>query len=211
MHVLPRSSQSKPPSPARLTDRKHAAIVNAAVQEFQARGYYATSMNSIAAAANVSKRTLYNHFDSKESLFDAILESLANASAELSTCVFDEDRDLAEQLAELARVEIEFLTSPAVQALARAGLSRLVGEPEVGKKLNQRHFHKRVELWLRDAQEAGCLIELNTQFAAKQFMGLLSAFAFWPSICSGESIPGNTKRKRIIDETVTMFLNSYEA
>lgn len=185
--------------------------MSAAVEQFQARGYYATSMNAIAEVANVSKRTLYNHFDSKETLFDAILETLANASAELTTCVFDENRDLAEQLAELATVELNFLTSPSVQALARAGLSRLLGEPEVGKKLNQRHFHKRIERWLRDAQEAGCLVELDTPFAAKQFMGLLSAFGFWPSICSGESIPGKKKRERIIDETVRMFLNSYEA
>lgn len=181
------------------------------MNEFQARGYYATSMNAIAAAAKVSKRTLYNHFESKEALFDAILDSLASASAGLSTSTFDENRDLAEQLAELATVEINFLTSPSVQALARAGLSRLLGEPEIGKQLNQRHFHKRVECWLNDAQDAGCLVSLDTPFAAKQFMGLLSAFAFWPSICSGESIPGKKKRERIITETVMMFLNRYQA
>ena len=206
---MPESSSHHLPEPSRLTDRKHAAILNAAVQEFQARGYYATSMNSIATAANVSKRTLYNHFESKEVLFEAILKTLADASSELSTCTFDSDRDLTEQLSELAKVEVQFLTSPAVQAMARAGLSRMLGEPEIGKKINPRHFHKRVEHWLRDARDAGYLIELDTQFAAKQFMGLLSAFAFWPSICSGESTPGKRKRERIIDETVTMFLNNY--
>jgi len=87
----------------------------------------------------------------------------------------------------------------------------MLGEPEAGKKVNQRHFHKRVERWLNDAQAAGSLIELDTQFAAKQFMGLLCSFAFWPTICGGESVPGKKKRDRIIDETVSMFLNSYQA
>ena len=208
---MPASPQSKSPPLDRLTDRKHASIVDAAVQEFQARGYYAPSMNAIAAAANVSKRTLYNHFDSKETLFEAIIESLERASAELSVCTFDADRDLTEQLVELANVEIEFLTSPSVQALARAGISRMLGEPQVGKKVNERHFHKRVERWLKDAQKAGSLRELDTQFAAKQFMGLLAAFAFWPTICSGESTPGKKKRERIVRETVEMFLSCYQA
>lgn len=208
---MPESLQIMQPGSDRLTDRKHASIVSAAVQEFQTRGYYATSMNAIAAAANVSKRTLYNHFASKEALFDAILETLAEASAELSTCTFDAELDLAEHLSELARVELKFLTSPSVQALARAGISRMLGEPQGGKKVNQRQFHKRVERWLNDAQAAGSLIELDTQFAAKQFMGLLCSFAFWPTICSGESVPGKKERERIIDETVSMFLNRYQA
>ena len=38
-------------TPQRLTDRKRAAIVNAAVEEFIAAGYDATSMDRIAASA----------------------------------------------------------------------------------------------------------------------------------------------------------------
>ena len=87
----------------------------------------------------------------------------------------------------------------------------MLGEPLGGKKVNQRRFHKRVERWLDDAQDAGYLIEHDSQFAAKQFMGLLCAFAFWPTICGGESVPGRKKRERIIDETVKMFLIRYEA
>jgi TetR/AcrR family transcriptional regulator of autoinduction and epiphytic fitness len=60
----------------RLTDRKREAIVRAAVEEFRASGYEATSMDRIAEVAGVSKRTVYNHFPSKEALFSMILEEL---------------------------------------------------------------------------------------------------------------------------------------
>ncbi|WP_390888393.1 TetR/AcrR family transcriptional regulator, partial [Leclercia adecarboxylata] len=52
--------------PTRLTDRKRAAILEAAVAEFRAFGFAGTSMDRIAATAEVSKRTVYNHFASKD-------------------------------------------------------------------------------------------------------------------------------------------------
>lgn len=114
----PRSALSGAGRKERLTDRKRAAIVQAAVEAFQQYGYYAASINGIAEAAGVSKRTLYNHFDSKEALFDAIIEELVFRVEQLPACRFDPSRDLAGQLTELARTEVEFLVSEDVQALA---------------------------------------------------------------------------------------------
>ena len=206
---MPKLPKAPAETAGRLTDRKRLAIVQAAVLEFQTRGYDATSMNTIAGTAKVSKRTLYNHFESKEALFDAIIEELENRVDRLPVCTFDGNQELSKQLTELARVEVEFLTSPSVQALARAGISRVLAEPQVGRKVSPRRFHKRVEKWLDDAQSAGCLKPLDTPFAAQQFVGLLRTFAFWPTIVSGEPKPGKQKRERIIQSTVEMFLNNY--
>ena len=63
-------------APQRLTDRKREAIVAAAIAEFRANGFEVTSMDKIAATAGVSKRTVYNHFPSKEELFAEILHQL---------------------------------------------------------------------------------------------------------------------------------------
>src|SRR5690606_882915 len=60
-------------APQRLTDRKREAIIQAAIAEFRAHGFDITSMDKIAATAGVSKRTVYNHFPSKEELFAEIL------------------------------------------------------------------------------------------------------------------------------------------
>ena len=60
-------------STQRLTDRKREAIVEAAIAEFRAHGYDGTSVDKVAATRRVSKRTLYNHFPSKEELFAEIL------------------------------------------------------------------------------------------------------------------------------------------
>ena len=53
---------------------KRAAVIEAATEEFLTYGYFGTSMDRIAEAANVSKRTVYDHFPSKEDLFSGDLE-----------------------------------------------------------------------------------------------------------------------------------------
>ncbi len=67
--------------PTRLTDRKRLAILAAAAEQFRTQGYEATSMDRIAAVAGVSKRTVYNHFPSKEDLFGEMLVQLFMRSA----------------------------------------------------------------------------------------------------------------------------------
>src|SRR5438309_781947 len=56
---------------------KPNAIVLAGLQLFTQYGYRKTSINDIARAAQVAKRTVYLHFESKAAVFLAILEYLA--------------------------------------------------------------------------------------------------------------------------------------
>jgi len=66
--ATPPARAARRPSP-----RKHEAILAAAVDGFTESGYAATSMDSIAAAAGVSKQTVYHHFGSKNALFEAVI------------------------------------------------------------------------------------------------------------------------------------------
>jgi len=52
--------------------RKAELILEGARQEFLQRGYAAASMDRIAAAAGVSKPTVYSHYGDKASLFRAL-------------------------------------------------------------------------------------------------------------------------------------------
>jgi AcrR family transcriptional regulator len=50
-------------------------IIKAAVGLFNQNGYHATSMSDIAHAVDIKKPSLYHHFDSKEAILLAILET----------------------------------------------------------------------------------------------------------------------------------------
>ncbi|HEY9832621.1 MAG TPA: helix-turn-helix domain-containing protein, partial [Stenomitos sp.] len=60
-----------------LSAEKTNAILDGAMQEFLANGYAATSMDKVAAAAGVSKATVYSHFQDKQGLFTALVQRLA--------------------------------------------------------------------------------------------------------------------------------------
>jgi len=55
------------------SERKRAAITEAAIGEFVQRGYAGASVDAIAARARVSKPTVYSHFGNKERLFLTVI------------------------------------------------------------------------------------------------------------------------------------------
>jgi AcrR family transcriptional regulator len=71
----PRQSH-KPPSSraARAADRRQA-IIDAALDEFIARGYAATRLDDVAQRAGVAKGTIYLHFKDKQGLFQELVRT----------------------------------------------------------------------------------------------------------------------------------------
>ncbi|WP_316526733.1 TetR/AcrR family transcriptional regulator [Kitasatospora brasiliensis] len=65
---------------------KRRAITRAAATVFGREGYVRAGMDAIAAEAGVSKRTVYNHFPDKETLF---LSVALRSSAELTEAVVE--------------------------------------------------------------------------------------------------------------------------
>ena len=60
------------------SESAHRALLEAALREFVARGYEAMSLEAIAAAAGVSKLTLYRRWDGKLALVRGVLHSLSD-------------------------------------------------------------------------------------------------------------------------------------
>lgn len=59
-----------------LSDRKREAILHGARAVFLKHGFGDASMDQVAAAAGVSKMTVYRHFGSKEDLFAGVITEL---------------------------------------------------------------------------------------------------------------------------------------
>ena len=195
----------------RLTDRKRAAIIEAAIDEFRAAGYEATSMDRIAARAGTSKRTVYNHFPSKETLFAEILQQLWEASLAGEDLAFHADRPLREQLLELLGQKLRLLNNEAFVSLARVAIAAGIHSPERAQEMVARMGEREegLTVWIRDAAAAGRLKANDPIFASQQLQGLVKGFAFWPQITLGLPPLDTEMQKQVAESAVDMFLAYY--
>ena len=70
----------RPPPRRRLSAPERRRRILAAAQEvFAQRGYHGSSLDEIARASGTSKALIYEHFESKRALHDALLEEHAGA------------------------------------------------------------------------------------------------------------------------------------
>ena len=98
---------------------KRNAMLDAGIAELAEQGLAGASMESIAARAEVSKRTLYKHFPSREAVFDAVLALLIERVDPLGGLHYDVDRDFAKQLREIAEKEMQLICDPDFVRLSR--------------------------------------------------------------------------------------------
>jgi TetR/AcrR family transcriptional regulator of autoinduction and epiphytic fitness len=195
----------------RLTDRKRVAIVDAAIEEFLAAGYDATSMDRIAARANVSKRTVYNHFPSKEALFAAILHQLWAAWQTSDTPTYRAEEPLRGQLLELVKRKLRLLNDESFIALARVAIGAGIHSPERARELVARMGEREEDLtvWIRAAAADRRLNTTDPVFAALQIQGLVKSFAFWPQVTMGQPPLDEREQIKVAEAAVDMFLAQY--
>jgi len=193
------------------SELKRAAIIEAAAEEFRTAGYAATRMDRIADRAAVSKRTVYNHFTNKAALFEAILEVLWTRAQQALDVVYDPDRPLDEQLAAIARRKLDVVADPNYIGLARALMGEALRSPELidSKWAELASLEDGLVRWLQAAAADGRLSVDDPAFAAEQFTALLKAVAFWPQVAAGRPTPRADEQKRVIEESVRMFLARY--
>ena len=140
------SSVSKRRYHSPLRDAQAAAtrarILEAALDEFVARGYPGTSVAAIARTAGVSPETIYATFGTKRGIVDALLEEI---DAE------GRPQQAAARIAERGggpRVELDVVTEMIAAFWARHGrLVRLlrqgIGDPEIGEEWLRRQQWRR--------------------------------------------------------------------
>jgi TetR/AcrR family transcriptional regulator, regulator of autoinduction and epiphytic fitness len=198
-------------TPVRLTDRKREAIVQAAIAAFRSLGFEATSMDRIAADAGVSKRTVYNHFPSKDELFADIMLHMWQQNVAQVNLAYCPEQPLRAQLLELVRLKLKLLEDPHFLDLARVGIAESIHAPErahaILARVNERE--EGMTRWLREAVADGRLKPVDPEFASQQLQGMLKMFAFWPQVTLGCPPLPAEMQTQLAESSVDMFLGYY--
>jgi AcrR family transcriptional regulator len=94
-----------------------AALVDAARELFGQDGFVATSLDAVAARANVTKGAVFHYFDGKRQLFEAVFAREVDRLAESLTGVAAQKKDPWDAFSAGCRVFLEECLDPRLQRI----------------------------------------------------------------------------------------------
>ncbi|MFE5813844.1 TetR/AcrR family transcriptional regulator [Streptomyces sp. NPDC056479] len=195
--------------------RKRAAILSAARELFLADGFDRSSVDAVAARAEVSKRTVYDYFGDKQTLLQAVVDAIGQSMITTIRRTLDESLTDLTEAADLEDALITFSMSIATDMLGSAEyatLQRLV-------RAESRHLPHRGYNSMADTPDeaiaerfaafaaAGLLDVPDPRLAADQFIALTFGVAL-DRLGSANATEDDRVRPLIV-EGVRTFLRAY--
>lgn len=193
---------------AERRSKKREAIQSAAKELFCAEGYTGTSVDAIAARANVSKATVYAHFASKDALFSHLLGVVADSYVGLTSELLA--LPVADGLRHLARRYVDLLLQPEALCIYRTLITQGPQFPDMVKAWEDggpRRVLGTMAQYLTLQNERGTLNVPDPDLTARLFLHAvrgephsraLTGSSIWSDDCG-----------RFIDEAVRMVLATY--
>jgi TetR/AcrR family transcriptional repressor of mexJK operon len=199
----------------RIDHDRHAApseaerrdtLLSAAEQVFLAKGYVSTTMADIAQAAGMSKKTIYQVFDSKKELFDALM---IDRLAVLRIQPEDAGRPPAVVLGGVLLDMARFVLSPKQIALTRLILAEIASTPEVGDVMKVRcvQVERTMQNWLALQVSRG-IFDIIPSAAAMLFGAAFGDFHWHLMLQLGEAPTEAVVRARI-ERLVAVFMREF--
>ncbi|WP_394239645.1 TetR/AcrR family transcriptional regulator [Vibrio astriarenae] len=192
---------------------KREAILNAAREAFLEYGVDNTSMDKLSAMAGVSKRTVYNHFESKESLVMALLSCLWNNQETLDDSFLQGELTLKQQLTALVREQIQLASDPDYIELSKVAMGHFLFKPEELKKqvgsIDKKDTKLYQWLMLRAENQQLKLAECDVEKAMMQIHNLVKGSAYWPQMVGLSDELNEQQINELADDTVELFWARY--
>lgn len=193
---------------ARRSDSR-AAIVGAAERLFLDRGFGAVSMDELAGAAGVARRTLYNQFANKEEIFREMLHRVSGQIESALPPGIETQGDAETVLRRVAHRILDLHKNTAFLGFARMVAADSRQFPWIAEAFAavMDPQAERFARYLAHLTTLGVLNCANPLLAAHQFMGIVNEFSLWPWMLGRGRL--DFPDDEVIEETVRMFLRHY--
>ena len=185
------------------------AIVDAAERLFLEKGFGSVSMEDLADAAGVARRTLYNQFASKEELFREMLLRVSHQLEDALPPGIETQGNAEDVLRMIARAILELHKRPGYLGFLRMVVADSSQFPWIGEAFAavMDPQTERFVRYLAHLTAMGILDCRNPMLATHQFMGMLNEFSLWPWMMGRDSL--SVPAEELIEETIRMFLQHY--
>ena len=196
---------------------KRQAIIRGARTVFGREGFTRASVDTIAAEAGVSKRTIYNHFADKEQLYLTVIQEGATEVASKHAAIADRHlRKILDLEEDLVAFATEWACSPAVYAGHFALVRSIQAEAghmppavlEAWQNAGPRAFQRELARHLSQIADRGLLTITDAGEAANHFNLLTFANVVQRSFYGAVPLP-ESETLALITSGVQAFIRLY--
>ncbi|MGB0454479.1 MAG: TetR/AcrR family transcriptional regulator [Bacteriovoracaceae bacterium] len=190
---------------------KTKQILNAAIEEFHSKGFEPASMHNIAATSEVSKRTLYKYYPTKDDLYDALIDEILNQVEGMYEFHYEKEGDLKKQISEFLDKKFELTLDDTFLKLSRIVIGELFkGRSPTPKQMERLNNTESDFLkWIMEAQKDKKITnQFQAAHIADQFHSLIKGQIFWPLLMNMKQ-KEDLNIKEIKESVLSFFMNSF--
>ena len=180
----------------------------AAVATFLEHGYDGTTMEAVARAAGITKRTLYARYTDKHELFITVIPWALSRLDEQDVVHEPEGDDVAASLIAIGRAAIARAVDPKTTQLMRLAMYETSRFPEFDVKPESMAWsaqHRAVADALRRHQGRQSLVIADVELAAEQFLAIVVVL---PGRLADFGVFRSPEEEELrLQHAVTLFLN----
>lgn len=164
---------------------KNGQILEAATAEFLEHGVAAASMHKIAQNGQVSSRTLYKYYPSKQDLYDCLINQVLEHLEASYNIVFSEESSIENGIEKIIKAKIEFSLNDSLINITKIIMGEILKskypKPVQMSRLNK--YEHMFTTWISLMQDSNKITsELDAQDISNQFHAILKADVYWPII-----------------------------
>lgn len=197
----------------RRAEARPEEILDAALAEFNERGFDAARMEDIARRAGISKAAIYLYFKSKTAVLEALIEArvapLARQAEQLAQNGAD---DPIGTMRAIANVGVRLIADPQVFAVPRLVMGISGRFPQIAdyyRSKTAEALRGALESLIAAAIKAGKIRPLDPRAVARAFIGPIIFEAMWTHVLRGES--AFTDPDTLINAHFDILLNGLRA
>lgn len=191
--------------PAASTSDKRDQILQGATEVFLNHGYAGTSMDRVAAAAGVSKQTIYSHFQDKEGLFAALIERVTIQRIQQELGAEELQGEPERLLRQLAHAFLERMGNPDYLNVLRIIIAESVRFPELAQLYSRTVVHRGRQILVRYFEAHPELQIADPEATAHIFAGSLVSFMLSHEILYGKLVSPLTG-EQVVNALVDLML-----
>ncbi len=190
-------------------DPKRQAILDGATRMFLAHGYRNASMEKIAQAAPVSKATLYNHFDSKNALFAAVIAERCASLLQTMSQVTVKSDSVESNLTKIASAAVELIFSEEALAIYRLVVAESPDFPELGQLFYQSGPQTvliQLEDYFRQLNAEDSFNIADPVFAADAFFSMLKGDLHLRCLLTETLRPCADQKNHLVAQVIAFYM-----